>query len=111
MLASLTGCGGFESCEQDHPPPRQETTSQSPYEIRTLSTDLEITSARWVNITSGTAGSGTVTQVEECVFLLGCGTWSLIAMDIPLVQGVNTIQTYRTSDGCEWREDLSITLI
>lgn len=110
LLAALTGCGGYESCEQDLLPPMQETTRESPYEIRTLSSDLEISSARWVNITTGTQGSGAVTQVQECVFLFGCGTWSLIAMDIPLVQGVNNVRTFRTSDGCEWREDLLITL-
>ena len=110
LLAALTGCGGYESCEQDLLPPRQETTRESPYEIRTLTSDLEISSARWVNITTGTQGSGTVTQVQECVFLFGCGTWSLIAMDIPLVQGVNNVRTFQTSDGCEWREDLLITL-
>lgn len=108
LLVALAGCGS--SCEQDLLPPRQETTRESPYEIRTLSSDLEISSARWVNITTGTSGSGTVTHVQDCVFLFGCGTWSLIAMDIPLVQGVNNVRTFQTSDGCEWREDLLITL-
>lgn len=111
ILAALTGCGGWDSCEQDYLPPRQETTRESPYEIRTLSSDLSITSARWVNTTTGASGGGTLTQVQECVFLFGCGTWTLIAMDIPLVRGPNTVQTFRTSDGCEWREDLQITLI
>ena len=108
LLAALAGCGS--SCEQDLLPPRQETTNESPYEIRTLSSDLEISSARWINTTTGTSGSGTVTHVQDCVFLFGCGTWSLISMDIPLARGVNAVQTYQTSDGCEWREDLSITL-
>lgn len=109
VLGSLTGCGGV-SCEQDFPPPTQITTTANPYEIRTLSSDLEISSVRWVNATTGTSGGGTVTQVQECVFLFGCGTWSSIEMDIPLVQGVNTIYTYESSDGCEWRSDLLITL-
>jgi len=48
--------------------------------------------------------------VQECLFLLGCGTWSQLVVVVPLIQGANTVYRYYTSDGCEWRDDYLITL-
>jgi hypothetical protein len=106
----LVGCGGGDDCEQDIGPPRPITTTQSPYELSTLSSDLSIGSVRWVNATTGESGVGTVTHVQECLFLLGCGTWSELVVMVPLIQGANTVHRYYTSDGCEWRDDYLITL-
>jgi len=72
--------------------------------------DLSIGSVRWVNATTGESGVGTVAHVQECVFLLGCGTWSQLVVVVPLIQGANTVHRYYTSDGCEWRDDYLITL-
>jgi hypothetical protein len=106
----LPGCGDNDSCEQDYPPPTQITAAQSPYELSSLSSDLSIASVRWVNATSGDSGAGTVTQVQECVFLLGCGPWSKLVVLVSLIPGTNTVYRYHTSDGCEWRDDYLITL-
>jgi hypothetical protein len=52
--------------------------------------DLSIGSVRWVNATTGESGAGTVAHVQECLFLLGCGTWSRLVVVVPLITGVNT---------------------
>jgi hypothetical protein len=106
----LAGCGGGNDCEQDIGAPRPITTTQSPYVLSTLSSDLGIGSVRWVNATTGESGVGTVSHVQECVFLLGCGTWSELVVVVPLIPGANTVHRYYTSDGCEWRDDYLITL-
>lgn len=106
----LAGCGGGNDCEQDFGPPRSITATQNPYELSTLSSDLSIGSVRWVNATTGESGVGTVTQVQECVPFIGCGTWSRLVVVIPVIVGTNTVHRYYTSDGCEWRDDYLITL-
>jgi hypothetical protein len=106
----LAGCGGGNDCEQDFPPPTPLTATQSPYELSTLSSNLGISSVRWVNAANGESGAGTVTQVQECVPFIGCGTWSRLVVVVTLIPGVNTVYRYHTSDGCEWRDDYLITL-
>jgi len=108
MSVSLMGCGG-SSCEQDYPPPTEIITSNNPYHIGFYSSDLGISSARWVNITTGGAGPGTVSQAYECFFPIGCGTWSHVEADVYLATGLNTVYLYHSSDGCEWRDDYLIT--
>ncbi|HET9736443.1 MAG TPA: hypothetical protein VFP62_14355 [Burkholderiales bacterium] len=106
----LAGCGGSDSCEQDYPPPTVLTAPQSPYQLRSLSSNLAISSVRWVNATNGESGAGTVMQVQECVPFIGCGTWSELIVVVSLIAGLNTVYRYHTSDGCEWRDDYLITL-
>ena len=110
-ILAQTGCSGFDSCSQDFLPPAEITTNSNPYHYRSLSSDLGISAARWVNNTTGDSGAVTVTQQYECVPFIGCGTWSVIEMFIPLTPGVNSIYVYHTSDGCEWRDDYLITLL
>ena len=108
MIISLTGCFG-DSCSQDYLPPEEITTSDNPYHISILSTNLSIVSARWVNITNGESGGGSVTQVYECFFPFGCGTWTRVEWDVSLTTGLNTVYTYERSGGCDWRDDYLIT--
>ena len=107
IITTLTGCG--PSCEQDYFPPIEITTNNNPYHLSYLSSDLEIGSARWENITTGASGIANVTHVNECVFPIGCGTWTSVEMDVSLAIGLNTVYTFKSSDGCEWREDYLIT--
>jgi hypothetical protein len=112
MLSLLTGCG--VDCEQDFPPPEQITTNDNPHRISYLSSDLGIASIRWQNVTTGASGTGSVTRVNECTggfpFPRICGDWSRIIVDVSLAPGQNTVHTFESSDGCEWREDYLITL-
>lgn len=113
-LALLTGCGSGESCEQDYISSDQVTTSQNPYRISYLSSNLNIGGIRWENVTTGISGTASITLVNECVggFLLPrfCGDWSRVTMDIPLALGLNTVHTYERDGDCEWRSDYLITL-
>ena len=108
--APLAGCGGDTDCSQDVGPPTALSTTSNPHRIRLLSSDLGISAVRWVNATTGESGPGTVQQVQECVFLLSCGPWSELVVNVTLAAGANTVHMYRTSDGCEWRDDYVITL-
>lgn len=108
IVTTLTGCNST-SCEQDYPPPFEITTSDNPYNLSFYSTDLSISSARWENITTGESGIANISQIYECIFPLGCGDWTHVEMYVPLTTGTNTVYTYETSDGCEWRSDYLIT--
>jgi len=112
-LSLLTGCG-YESCEQDFLPPEQITTNDNPHRISYLSSDLGIAGIRWQNVTTGASGAGSVTRVNECTggfpFPRICGDWSRITVDVSLAPGQNTVHTFESSDGCEWRKDYLITL-
>lgn len=109
MLAFfLSSCG--DECSQDYPPPTETTNSSNPYSISYLSSDLGIGSTRWENITTGGSGTGSVTQVYECLLPIGCGNWSRVSNEVQLTSGENAVYTYQKSDGCEWRDDYIITL-
>jgi len=112
-LSVLSGCGD-ESCEQDYVSSDTITTSQNPYQISYLSSNLQIGGIRWQNVTTGASGVATITQVYECVPLILlppiCGDWSRVTMDIALIPGANTVHTYEQDGGCEWRSDYQITL-
>ena len=109
-LSLLSGCGSGNDCDQDYPPPSEISTTSNPYTFSTLSSDLGIVSTRWENLTTSASGSGTVTQVYECVFPIGCGTWSRLVNTVPLSVGYNLVFIYNSSDGCEWRDDYAVTL-
>lgn len=104
----LAACGS--SCEEEVGPASIIETSDNPYRYFIKSSDLEITSARWINHTTNESGSALVYQDYACVFLFGCGTWTHMDASIPLSPGLNRVTFYETSDGCEWRDDLDITL-
>lgn len=108
LLAVLSGCS--DSCSQDSSDPFPLDTNENPYQYVSHSSDLDIESARWVNETNGSSGDGTVTIVNDCLFLLGCGQWARTEMSIDLNPGLNRVSIYETEDGCEWREDYDITL-
>ena len=105
----LAACG--PSCEQDIGPASIIETSDNPYRIFRRSTDLDISSARWVNYTTNQSGSALVYQDYACVFPFGCGTWTHMDASIPLSPGLNRVTFYETSDGCEWRDENDITLL
>ena len=105
---SLAACGS--SCEEDVGPARIIKTSENPYRIFRRSSDLDITSARWINHTTNESGSAMVYQDYACIFPFGCGTWSHMDASIPLDPGLNRVTFFETSDGCEWRDENEITL-
>ena len=104
-IGLLVACGGSD-CEQDYPPPSERTTSSTPYRIAT-SHNLEYSSVRWVNQTTGYSGTGTVGT--GCVLLFGCG-WTQLEVYVDLDPGENLIYVYEFYDGCEWRSDYLVTL-
>lgn len=114
-LGPIAGCGSSESCEQDFPPPQQISTASSPHRISYLSSNLGISGARWQNLTTGASGAGSVARVNECVggfpFPRICGEWTRVTLDVTLGPGSNTVHTFESSDGCEWRSDYVIALM
>jgi hypothetical protein len=111
-LGSLAACGSPD-CEQDLLPPQTIAASSNPHRIQYLSSDLGIARVRWHNVTTGTSGFATLQRVNQCVgqpFFPICGDWTEVTMDVPLVPGLNNVQTFTHSDGCEWRDDYAITL-
>ena len=107
-LLFLAGCSS--ECSQDDAPPLELSTSQSPYHLSRLSSDLSIRRVRWANVTTGTSGACTVEQVDECVFPLGCHTWTRVSADTNLAPGLNAVYTYEKDGDCEWRDDYLVTL-
>ena len=108
ILALVSGCGSH-SCSQDYPPPWEITTNENPYHLSFLTSDFEISSARWKNITTGDAGISELSTIDKCVFPLGCATWLRIDMDVPLITGENLVYVYEKSGHCEFRSDYLIT--
>ena len=108
ILLFITGCS--KTCSQGDIGKNERTTTLSSYTISYYTTAY-IESVRWVNVTTGDSGAGTVTHnVYACFFILGCGTWtSRVEMTVNLAIGLNEIETYRMDDGCEWRDDYLIT--
>ena len=112
VAALLSGCGGGgddDECASSVSPASQIATSQSPYTIRSLSSDLGISAVRWMKPGTGESGTGTVTHVQDCVLFV-CGTWSELIAVVPLTSGANTVQVFSTSAGCESRTDYVVTL-
>lgn len=112
-LGLLAACGSHD-CEQDLLPPQAIATTSNPHRIQYLSSDLGIASVRWHNVTTGTSGFGALQHVNQCTglpFFPICGDWTEVTMDVPLAPGLNNVQTFKHSDGCEWRDDYAITLM
>ncbi|HEU4646137.1 MAG TPA: hypothetical protein VFS80_11325 [Burkholderiales bacterium] len=102
----------MESCEQDLLPPDAISTSDNPHRIQYLTSDLGIPSVRWHNVTNGMSGFANLERVNQCTpwpFIV-CGDWTQVTMDVPLVPGLNEVQSFTHSDGCDWRSDYAITL-
>lgn len=104
----LVACG--TSCEQDSAPANIIQTTDNPYQIYRLSTDLDIVSARWENRTTSERGSATVYQDYGCILILGCGTLTHIKASIPLSPGLNRVTFYEDEGDCEWKDENEIIL-
>jgi len=109
VVLAITILPGCSSCSQDFLPATQETINGNTYHIGYVSTNPSIESVRWENITTGESGTATIHNDGHCFAFIGCIGGSHVEMDIPLAPGLNTIFTYRSHDGCEFREDFLIT--